>query len=77
MTGKPAEYLIYTENFAHCFICRSFLLSRFLAFLGGMASWIELDPQRVVIAEFDIPLEQDPVAAARYFAAHGYYRGPN
>jgi hypothetical protein len=72
-TGAGGYFLIFTENFAHCFTCRGFVLSRVLAFLAGMASWVELRPQPVVIAEFDRDFECDPVTTAKYFVRHGYF----
>jgi hypothetical protein len=72
--GQGGYFLIYTENFAHCFSCRGFVLSRFLAFLAGMASWVEFNPQRVVVAEFDRELEGNPYHQAKYFATNGYFR---
>lgn len=72
-TRRGGYFLVYAENFSHCFTCRGRLLAGFLGFLAGMATYIELNPQRVITAEFDRDFECDPVTTARAFHRYGYF----
>jgi hypothetical protein len=66
-------FVVYAENFSHCYSCRGRLAAHFLSFVAGVATFIDRNPQRVITVEFDTEPECDAETTARAFHRYGYF----